>query len=130
MEYLLRAMFSDMPRRQHHRSSPRNAAAAAGSAAGAAEVGGPDACAGAEAVEVAAGDAAGEVVKCVPEKRALHVEVVLKRLRMPPAALAAAINMLQTDALKVCDEGWIPVFLQGISMMRVDVGACWVHLQL
>jgi hypothetical protein len=105
MEYLLRAMFSDVPRRQHHRSSPRNAAAAAGGTAGVADGDEPDASAGAEGGEAAAGDAAGEVVKCVPEKRALHVEVVLKRLRMPPAALAAAINHLKTDALKVCAEG-------------------------
>jgi hypothetical protein len=103
MEYLLRAMFSDVPRRhhqhQHHRSSPRNAAAAAGGAAGAADGAGPEGGAGAEGGEAAG--AAAEVVKCVNEKRALHVEVVLKRLRMPPDALAAAINLLNTDQLKV-----------------------------
>ncbi|WIA08831.1 hypothetical protein OEZ85_008252 [Tetradesmus obliquus] len=103
MEYLLRAMFSDVPRRhhqhQHHRSSPRNTAAAAGGAAGAAEGAGPEGA--------AAAPAAAEVVTCVPEKRALHVEVALKRLRMPPAALAAAINLLNTEQLKPDDMATI-----------------------
>jgi hypothetical protein len=103
MEYLLRAMFSDVPRRhhhQHHRSSPRNAAAAAaGGSAAAADGAQPEGAAGSEGAD---GAAAVEVVTCVSKKRALHVEVVLKRLRMPPEALAAAINLLNTDQLKVC----------------------------
>lgn len=115
MEYLLRTMFSDVPRRPHHHHhiSPRGQApttprGASTSADGAAEV-----------MEC-------EVVTCVPEKRALHVEVVLKRLHMPAAALAAAINLLNTDKLKVCCGGEGPQAARGgnhadLALLSVDI---------
>lgn len=84
MEYLLRAMFSDRPR-----ASRRPDASPRGGAAG--DDGGDPGC----------GDPGCLLVTCVPEKRALHVEVVLKRLRMSPSALAGAINQLDKELLKV-----------------------------
>eukprot|EP00775_Hariotina_reticulata_P009230 gene9230-9395_t len=87
MEYLLRQMFSDKPPRRLPELSPRSGSA------------GPDGDSGSQA------DGAGQLslVTCVPEKRALQVEVVLKRLRMQPEVLADAINQLNTHKLKADD---------------------------
>jgi hypothetical protein len=101
MEYLLSAMFSDMPRRRSHPGSgavtPYNTPRT-GSSGGCCC--GSNGCNGCSAAPAGGGQAA-PVVTCVPEKRALHVEVVLKRLRMPAQALAAAIDCLDAERLKV-----------------------------
>ncbi|KAF6259271.1 hypothetical protein COO60DRAFT_1022990 [Scenedesmus sp. NREL 46B-D3] len=105
MEYLLRAMFSVEARRSS-RSSPRHAS---------------------EGYAPEAEGCAAEVVKCVNEKRALHVEVVLKRLRLPPAALAAAINLLSTAQLAPDDLASIrsilpkPEELQAVRDAKQDM---------
>lgn len=55
----------------------------------------------------AAADEAGGggrvIVAVVPDKRALQVEVCIKRLRMESQELATALNRIDTDKLKVSD---------------------------
>jgi len=79
-DYALRCMFSNTP------SSARRAADGSGSAG--------DGAAADEAV-------GGRVVKVIADKRALQVEVCIKRLRMDAPELAAALNRIDTDKLKV-----------------------------
>lgn len=87
MEYLLRTMFSDVPRRRvEHSPRGLTGAGTPGNTPRGAQDGSVN---------------DGSEVKCVPEKRALHVEVVLKRLKVPAEELAASINLLNADGLKV-----------------------------
>lgn len=81
-EYALRSMFSNTP------SSSRRAADGSGSAGDGA----------------AADEAGGRVVKVIADKRALQVEVCIKRLRMAAPELAAALNRIDTDKLKVSEK--------------------------
>lgn len=113
MEYLLRTMFSDVPRRRTD-TSPRGSSAGGGSVSSTPRAGQDG---GADPAETEL------VVKCVPEKRALHVEVVLKRLRVPAEEIAAAINMLNAESLKVSggsDE------IIGLARADCYAGSGWV----
>lgn len=98
MEYLLRTMFSDVPRRRIE-NSPRSSVAAGSSVGNT-----PRSQQDGTAADIVEGDS---IVKCIAEKRALHVEVVLKRLRVTAAELAAAIDVINFNKLKVMVQAMV-----------------------
>jgi hypothetical protein len=74
----------------------------------------------------AADEAAGRVIKVIADKRALQVEVCIKRLRMDAPALAAALNRIDTDRLKVRGQAWGMVHTIWNRESGVWRVVCWV----